>query len=272
MTSLEFLYNTAFGRLLLKPLASRGVSRACGSFLDTKFSKCFIKSFVKNNSIIEDDYILDDINSFNDFFCRRIKDGLRPVDMSAEVLAAPCDGLLTVYKIDKDTVLPVKQSSYTIPDLLRDRELADKFNGGYCMVYRLCVDHYHRYGYAESGHKSKNVFIPGVLHTVRPVALATRPVFVENCREYCVIGSPDYGTIVQMEVGAMLVGRIVNDTKDEADVVRGTEKGHFEYGGSTIIVLLTADRASIREDILQASAEGNETPVRMGEKVARKEG
>ena len=256
--------------MLLKPLASRGISRACGAFLDTKLSKIFIKSFVRNNSIVEDDYILDDINSFNDFFCRRIKGGLRVVDDSPFVLVAPCDGLLTVYKIDSDTVLPVKQSSYTISSLLDDKDLASEFNGGLCLVYRLCVDHYHRYCYVDSGRKSPNRFIGGVLHTVRPVALEGRPVFVQNCREYCVIDSPNFSRMVQMEVGAMLVGRIVNDEKGEADVVRGSEKGHFEYGGSTIIVLLKPGEAVIRDDIYEASLEGIEIPVKMGEEVGRR--
>ena len=137
MTSLEFLYKTAFGRVLLKPLISRPVSRICGAYLDTKLSKCHIKSFAKNNNINTDDYILDGIGSFNDFFCRRIKEGLRPVDMAENSFVAPCDGLLTVYPITSGSVIPVKQSVYTISELLEDEMLAADFNGGYCLVYRL---------------------------------------------------------------------------------------------------------------------------------------
>ena len=62
------------------------------------------------------------------------------------------------------------------------------------------------------------------------------------------IDSDGFGRAVQMEVGAMLVGRIVNDTPSESRVVRGMEKGHFEYGGSTIILLLSKDRVEIRKD------------------------
>ena len=87
MTALEFLYKTAFGRVLLKPLASRVVSRLSGALLDTRMSKVLIRSFVRKNDIRLEDYVLDDINSFNDFFCRRIKDGLRIPDMNHEVLA-----------------------------------------------------------------------------------------------------------------------------------------------------------------------------------------
>ncbi len=270
MSSLEFLYKTAVGRILLKPLTSRAVSRLSGAFLDTRLSKVFIKSFVRKNNIRLEDYVLDDIGSFNDFFCRRIKDGLRITDMDPGILASPCDGLLTVYRIAPDTVIPVKQSAYTIADLLEDRDLAMEFNGGLCMVFRLCVDHYHRYSYVESGTKSANKHIRGVYHTVRPVALEEYPVFVRNSREYCVIDTPDRGRLVQMEVGAMLVGRIVNDEPGVCGVIRGREKGHFEYGGSTIIVLTQKDMINIREDIYEASIEGIEIPVRMGEAVGRK--
>ena len=270
MTSLEFLYKTAFGRVLLKPLISRPVSKICGAYLDTKLSKCHIKSFAKNNDINTDDYILDGINSFNDFFCRRIKEGLRPVEMSEDSFVAPCDGLLTVYPIAAGSVIPVKQSVYTIEELLCDKGLAEEFNGGYCLVYRLCVDHYHRYAYVETGRKGNNRFIKGKLHTVRPIALSEYPVFVQNCREYCVIDTSSYGKLVQMEVGAMLVGRIVNDTAEASDVVRGTEKGHFEYGGSTIIVLAGRDKVKIREDITDSTQNGIETPVKMGEVVGKR--
>ncbi len=267
MTSLEFLYKTAFGRVLLKPLISRPVSRICGAYLDTKLSKCHIKSFAKNNNINTDDYILDGIGSFNDFFCRRIKEGLRPVDMAENSFVAPCDGLLTVYPITSGSVIPVKQSVYTISELLEDEMLAADFNGGYCLVYRLCVDHYHRYGYVETGSKGANRFISGKLHTVRPIALSEYPVFVRNCREYCTIDTEAHGKLVQMEVGAMLVGRIVNDMADPFNVVRGKEKGHFEYGGSTIIVLAQRGRVKIREDIMYSTMNGVETPVKFGEAV-----
>ena len=64
----------------------------------------------------------------------------------------------------------------------------------------------------------------------------------------------------------MLVGRIVNH-EQEADVIRGDEKGFFEYGGSTIILLLQKDKAKINPEILKNSGLGIETPVKMGEVI-----
>ncbi len=102
---------------------------------------------------------------------------------------------------------------------------------------------------------------------MRPVALAARPVFTENSRNYCLIRTAGAGTVLQMEVGAMLVGRICNEQPQAAYVSRGEEKGHFAYGGSTVIVLLQKGRAQIDQKILASSADGAETPVVMGQKI-----
>lgn len=266
MNGLQFLYHTVPGRIVLKGLTRPGLSKACGSFLDSDISHFLIRPFVENNNIDVSEYELDDIHSFNDFFSRKIKPGKRPVDMDSDHMIAPCDGLLSVWEIAEDTVIPVKQSHYTVTSLLRNERLAQHYRDGYCFVFRLCVNHYHRYCYVDSGRKSKNVFLPGILHTVRPVALRTCPVFTENSREYTLIKTPSFGTVVQMEVGAMLVGRIVN-YEEEAQVVRGDEKGMFQYGGSTIIVLVAKDKVQVRGDLLKNAQFGVETAVKMGELI-----
>lgn len=266
MDSLTFLYKTIPGRFFLKLLASRPLSKICGAFLDSSFSSFLIAGFVRKNNIQLEEYQTEGIKSFNEFFRRKIKDGFRSFDMEDSHLCAPCDGLLSVWNIKEDTVIPVKQSCYTISSLLKNQELAKEYYNGLCLVFRLCVDNYHRYCYSESGKKSKNIFIPGVLHTVRPVALESRPVFVENCREYTSIESQVFGKIIQMEVGAMLVGRIVN-LEEEGMAIRGKEKGFFEYGGSTIILLIKNGAANINNTIIQNSLAGIETPVKMGQMI-----
>lgn len=270
MDILEFLYKKKIGRIILRPLISRPLSAVSGTFLDSRISKKLIPLFVEKNGIKTDDYILEGIDSFNDFFCRRIREELRPVSNIPEDFVSPCDGLLKVLKIKEGMVIPVKQSIFTIEELLHDKKLAKSFEGGYCMVYRLCVNHYHRYSYFDSGFKYKNRFIPGFYHTVRPVALEEYPVFVQNSREYCVIDTQNFGRCVQMEVGAMLVGRIVNDDKDASMVVRGDEKGHFEYGGSTIIVLVKKGKIELKNSIKKTLISGEEIPVNMGEVIAKK--
>ena len=267
MDALGFLYGTAPGRMLLRPLASRSLSAACGRFLDTRASKALIPGFIRRSGIDVGEYDLSNIGCFNDFFCRPLKEGARPYDTDEQSAAAPCDGLLTVVPIRHDTVLAVKQSRWSVSRLLDDAALAAEFEGGWCLIFRLCVDNYHRYAWFASGTKSENRAIPGAFHTVRPVALEDVPVFTENTREYTVIESPSMGKVIQAEIGAMLVGKIVNLQPEAGQVRRGEEKGRFEYGGSTVLVLVQKDVLRLREDILAASREGRETGVKMGERI-----
>ena len=264
--ALRFLYQTRTGRMLLKPLTCRPVSKASGKFLDSPMSKPLIKPFVRKNHIPLEDYYADDFHSFNDCFTRKIREPLRPIDPAPEAFIAPCDGLLSVYPVQGDTVLPVKQSRYTLPDLLGGDKLAARYRDGLCLVFRMCVDHYHRYCYVDSGSKGDNHFLPGKLHTVRPVALAAGPVFTQNCREYTVLNTDGFGPVTQVEVGAMLVGKIRNH-QGAGPIVRGQEKGMFLYGGSTIILLVEKDRVSLPQSLLDAARRGEEVPVRMGQRI-----
>lgn len=267
--SLRFLYKTSVGRAVLKVLTCRGVSKLCGAFLDSRASKFLIKGFVKNNGIDLSEYETAEYKNFNQFFSRKIKPENRPIDMSPNVLISPCDGLLSAYKITDGLVLPVKQSKYTVDGLLQNKELAQKYNNGLCLVFRLCVNHYHRYCYVDNGKKGDNFFIKGKLHTVRPIALGEVPVFTENCREYTVMETENFGTVTEVEVGAMLVGKISNNHKT-AEFFRGDEKGKFLYGGSTIILLLSEDEVSLCDEILENTKNNIETPIKMGQPIGYK--
>ena len=244
---LRFLYHTVIGRRILWILVHPSVSVFVGKFMDSRLSRCLIRGFVKKNHIDVSEYQQEEYRCFNDFFCRHIRPELRPVDMKPEHLIAPCDGLLSVYRMEQERIIPVKQSAYTLRELLRSEELAKEFEDGWCLVYRLCVHHYHRYCYVDSGIKGENVFLPGKLQTVRPIALRQKNVFCENSREYTVMETEHFGRIVQMEVGALLVGKIANHD-GPGPVERGKEKGTFLYGGSTVIVLLKKDAVSLTPD------------------------
>ena len=261
--TLRFLYNNAFGRFLLRPLISRTVSKIAGAYLSSRFSKGLIKKFVKNNNIDLNEFHSDNFRCFNDCFCRKIKEGKRPLE---EGLIAPCDGLLSIYPIEDGLVLPIKQSQYSIAELLDDDVLAKEFDGGTVLVFRLCVNHYHRYSYFDDGVKGDNKFIKGRLHTVRPIALGQYPVFAQNCREMTVMDTVHFGKAVQVEVGAMLVGKIAN-LHGSGPIKRGEEKGMFLYGGSTVVLLLQKDAATLPDELYENTRLGLETPVRMGQQI-----
>lgn len=267
--SLKFLYYTRFGGLCLRLINRRWLSKLVGHHLDGKLSRRKIKKYIKKHDIDMSQYIEEDYKSFNAFFTRRIKPELRPFDMDSAALCSPCDGKVSAYKIDDELKFNVKGFDYTVETLLQNKELAEKFRGGLCIVFRLCVTDYHRYFFFDGGTAKDNTFIKGRLHTVQPVALEKRRVFTENCREYTVLDTDNFGTAIQVEVGAMMVGRIVNAVKD-GRFERGQEKGMFEFGGSTVILLLEKDRAEIDEEFFTNTADDCETTVKCGEKIGKR--
>ena len=266
---LAFLYGTAPGRLLLRSLTGRGLSRLAGRFLDSPPSRRLIAPFIRKNGVDISEYQPEEYASFNAFFTRRIRPENRPMDETPEHLIAPCDGRLTVYPIGEDSVFTIKNSRYDVSTLLGGDKRAAAFTGGTCLVFRLCVDDYHRYHYPDDGAKGENHFLPGMLHTVRPVALAHTDVFVQNCREYTFLDTAHFGLMAQVEVGALLVGKICNN-QGAGTFRRGQEKGCFQYGGSTVILLLRPGAVEMEERFLQASAQGQETRVRLGECIGRR--
>lgn len=264
---LKKLYGTVCGRVILKALTAPAVSKAAGAFMDSRLSVPLIKRFIKSSGIDTSQYVMKKFRSYNEFFTRRVKRGMRPVDRMPSHFISPCDSKLTVYKIGKSSVFRIKGSRYRVSDLIQNDFLAKRYEGGYCMIFRLEVDDYHRYCYIDSGTKTENTFINGELHTVNPIALEHYNIYKRNCREYTVLHTENFGDVVQVEVGAMMVGRIVN-RHGAAEVVRGEEKGKFEFGGSTIVLLVQEDMIRIDDDILRNSAESIETVVKYGEKVA----
>lgn len=263
---LEGLYCHRLGRLMLKPLVSPVFSEIGGAFLDSRFSRILIPWFIRSHAIDMKEYQRKRYASYNDFFTRKLADGARRVDKSPEALVSPCDSRVSVIKTSKKSRFPIKNTRYTVESLLEDKDLARKYAGGYVWVFRLCVDDYHRYIYADSGRVTGIGWIPGILHTVNPVANDHFPIYKENTREYCILQSENFGEMIQMEVGAMLVGRIRNHSRGQA-VRRGWEKGRFEFGGSTVILMTKKGAAVPDKDILENSRRGWETKVRLGERV-----
>ncbi|MDD5898262.1 MAG: phosphatidylserine decarboxylase [Clostridia bacterium] len=265
---LGLLYGNAFGRAVLRVLISPVVSKAAGCFLSSRLSVGLIHPFVRKNGIDLTQFEPARFRSYNEFFSRKIRAGLRPIDREPSHLIAPCDSKLTVLPITPESRFLLKNTLYTLPDLLKNKALAASYAGGYAMIFRLTVDDYHRYCYVDDGEKEGNVRIPGVLHTVNPIANDVYPIYKENAREYSVLHSRHFGKVLMMEVGALLVGKIVNH-HGAVRVCRGQEKGYFEFGGSTVVLLLEKDKAVIDGDLLENSRRNIETVVRMGEKIGR---
>lgn len=263
--ALSFMYHTPPGRLLLKLASGTGVSRLYGRYQKSALSRRKIKPFIEKYGIDMSQFEPREYTSYAEFFMRQAIDGARPSDVSRDRLIAPADSKLTCYFISDDLTLSIKGSRYTVAELLGSGSLAENFAGGLCLVFRLTVDDYHHYCFCCSGRLESVSSIPGRLHTVSPVSDRVCRVYYENYREVSVIRSDEFGRLAQLEVGAMMVGKIVNLKKESFE--KGESKGHFELGGSTVIVLLEKDRVVIDSDILEQSALGRETRVSMGEGI-----
>ena len=254
--SLKFLYNTIIGRCILKIAITKPITNIYAKYMNSKLSKHKINKFIKNNNINLDDYQEKEYTSFNDFFIRKIKKEKRKISSG---LISVCDSKLSVYKINKDSTFKIKDSLYTIKELIGEDK---KYK--YALIFRLCIDDYHHYVFPDDGKVINNKHIDGVLHTVQPIALKKYKVFHENSREVTFLDCQNLGNVCYIEVGALMVGKIVNEPKTEFK--KGEEKGHFEFGGSTIIMLIEKN-ININKKIIDNTKNEIETIVKLGQNI-----
>ncbi|MDD8049533.1 MAG: phosphatidylserine decarboxylase [Thomasclavelia sp.] len=267
---LDTLYSTSLGRCALKILTCKFVSVIGGLYMSSPLSTAHINSFIKNNDIDMTQYEEKRYHSYNDFFTRKIKTGKRYIDQDYSVLISPADSKLTYYPIEEDCKFTVKNTVYNVSDFLEDEQLAKEYNGGSLLIFRLTVDDYHRYCFIDDGSIILNKYIPGVFHTVNPIANDYYPIYKTNSREVSIINTENFGEIAYVEVGAMMVGRIENHKIEYGK--KGMEKGFFKFGGSTIVLLLKKDQIRLDSDIISNSKNNIETRVLYGERIGVKEG
>ncbi|HHX59891.1 MAG TPA: phosphatidylserine decarboxylase [Epulopiscium sp.] len=262
---LRFLYGSIVGRLILKITIHPVISKIGGAVLSCSFSRYFIPSFIVNNHIDMRRYRRENYRSFNQFFTRKLKGKQRRLANSL-LMQAPCDGKLTAYAIKNDSCFAIKGSKYTLDSILKDQQTAQLYADGLCLIFRLMPDDYHRYSYIDDGLIRSHKKIKGVLHTVRPVAFENFDVYHENAREWTLIETKNFGKVVQIEVGALMVGKIKNKNV-VSHVSKGEEKGFFEFGGSTIILLFQKDAVTIDNAIWKNTSLNKETVILHGDVI-----
>ena len=265
--ALNFLYGNFLGRLFLRLLITKPISNLSAVYMNSKFSKHKIKRFVNKNDINMFEYDDRKYKSYNDFFTRKVLSEKRPINTTKDVLISPCDSKVIAYTIEEDLTLLIKGSYYSI-DTLVDKEIMKEYIDGYALVFRLSTDNYHRYCYIDSGSKGKNFKIKGVYHTVQPISLKHYNFYKTNNREWTVLKTNNFGKVIQVEVGALCVGRIHNNHETYI-YKKGEEKGYFEFGGSTIVLLLKKGILKLDDDIENNSLEGIETNVKYGERIGK---
>ena len=261
--SLNFLYKTMPGRFVLWSVAARPwFSNLASKYQKSKFSKKDIVPFIEKYRVFESkEYAKKAYGSFNDFFTRKKMICCEEID--GRVLVSPADSKMQFFRITDDLILNIKKSKYQIPDILQDHLAAEAFKGGTCIVFRLSVDDYHRYHFVDDGEVISHKKLDGELHTVRPISEKYK-VYARNAREVTMMKTKNFGVVAQVEVGALLVGKIINS--DKKTFARFDEKGYFEFGGSTIVLLLN-EKIEFDKDIVSANEQGMETKVHAGERI-----
>ena len=261
---------------LQKILPQHGLSRLGGRVASSTtpwLKDLLITQFARAYNVTLDEAdrgTIDQYTSFNDFFTRALKADARPLAEGEQTIISPADGTVSqLGQIDGDQLLQAKGHSYSIRSLAG--ELGNEFNNGsFCTIY-LAPSDYHRVHLPFGGTLTHTKAIPGALYSVNAATEASiEGLFARNERLVCRFET-DYGPMLVILVGAMVVASIetdwlgpaspyalVEDTEHHLVYQRGDEIGRFLLG-STVICCFTQDRVDLA-DHLEVG-----TRVKMGE-------
>jgi len=263
--SVKFLYNTFLGRMILKIMTNRFISKIGACFFNSRLSIFMKNKVIKEKNIDMNKFVNIKYDSYNKFFIRKYIDEYLNVDKTKNVFISPCDSKLMILKINENDTFKIKNSHYQLTDII-DNNIISNYKNGYLLIFRLDVNDYHRYCYVDDGIRDEYHYIDGILHTVQPIVYDKYKVFHRNAREWCLLKTNNFDDIIQVEVGALMVGKIVND-KNKVSFKKGDEKGYFEFGGSTILLFVKDNVIDFDDDILKNSKNGDETVVKYGERI-----
>lgn len=193
--------------------------------------------------------------SFNEFFTRALKEGVREIDTDQTSIVSPADGAISqLGKIKDGDVFQAKGQSFSVDKLIGDPQLAAPFiNGEFATVY-LSPRDYHRVHMPFAGTLTETLYIPGELFSVNQTTAENIPgLFARNERMVCLFDT-ELGRMAVVLVGAMIVAGIetvatgkVKPTgrlelnQHDLTLEKGAELGRF-YLGSTAVVLFEQNK------------------------------
>lgn len=267
---LRWLYNNPFGKISVISIFKRKfVSEYYGRKMDEKSSALKIPEFVKEYDINmeESEKSIEEFQTFNEFFYRKLKKNARKI--SEKDIISPADGKIVAFSsIDENMSFFIKGEKFNLKEFLNDKKLAEEFNEGAMAIIRLAPVDYHRYHFPVSGKLEKIIDIKGDYFSVSPIAMKkSLEIFMKNKRSITLIEGEKYNRYLFAEIGATMVGTIVNTTKEKELVLKGEEKGYFKFGGSSVMIIFKKGIVNFDKDILENTKNGYETSVEMGEGI-----
>jgi phosphatidylserine decarboxylase len=221
--------------------------------------------------------------TFGDFFVRRLRPGVRPIDPAPDAIISPCDGVVAAAgRADGGTMIQAKGRGYALDELVADRALASRLVGGaYATVY-LSPRDYHRVHAPVACRLVRYHYLPGALWPVNPRVAARRDRLLSRNERVVIelaVGSPGAErAIAVVMVGASGVGNIElgqhpsttaawraaaepRTVELDATAARGDELAAFRLG-STVVLVLAPDAG----DLALGAAEAGRV-VRFGERI-----
>lgn len=193
--------------------------------------------------------------SFNDFFTRGLRTGVRAVDADSTAIVCPADGAISqLGKIENGDVFQAKGQKFTVENLIADPQLAEPFkNGEFATVY-LSPRDYHRVHMPFAGTLTETLYVPGELFSVNQTTAENIPgLFARNERMVCLFDT-ELGRMAVVLVGAMIVagietvatGKVKPSGRIELNqhnlfLEKGAELGRF-YLGSTAVILFEENK------------------------------
>jgi len=264
---LRWAYGNPLGKLALHSFVKRPFfSKWYGKRMNAPKTKAKIAPFLKTYGLSENDFEKkpEEFTSFNDFFYRKLKPEARPIADSPIVL--PADGRhLGFAKASEISSVFVKGQKFDVAGLLGSEELGEKYKDGPLILSRLCPVDYHRFHFPCAGVPSETRLINGPLFSVSPLALRQRLSYLwENKRSVTELVTPDFGTVICMEIGATCVGSIQQTFTPGKAVEKGAEKGYFAFGGSSTLLMFEPGTVTLAADLLEASAKLTELYAKIG--------
>lgn len=211
----------------------------------------------------EAEYPLEGYPSFQAFFTRRLKPGLRPQDAPVPgALNSPVDAqVIACGRIEKGLAIQAKGLTYKISELLKHDPDAERFEGGYFLTLYLSPKDYHRIHVPLEGRVTAVSRVEGELWPVNDASTSHVPrLYARNRRATWMAtgtGSDEGLEVAVVLVGATHVGGVLLEErwreqrelpKDGGFRVKdlpcrpGEALGTFQFG-STVVLLVTGPKA-----------------------------
>lgn len=239
-----------------------------------RFSAKKIHPFIKNFDVDASEFLdpVSTFRSFNDFFIRRLKPEVRPFPTKDEIAVMPADARYYFYQnIAACEGFIIKGKKFNLEELLQSSALAQEYQQGSMVLARLCPSDYHRFHFPCDCLPGPTEKLAGTLYSVNPLAIKKNiHIFTQNKRTLCKLQTPHFGQVLYIEVGATNVGSIQQTYVPNRGQKRGAEKGYFEFGGSSLILLFPPNTIQFDKDLLAATAQGLEIRCLMGQSMGKR--